>query len=36
MTNKGHYGTGNLRVIIRCLEDFYEEKALIEQAYNEG
>lgn len=36
MTNKGHYGTGNLRVIIRCLDDFYEAKALIERAYNEG
>lgn len=36
MTNIGHYGTGNLRVRIKSLKDFYEAKTLIERAYNEG
>lgn len=36
MTNVGHYGTGNLQVIIKSREDFEKVKILIDRAYNEG
>lgn len=36
MTNVGHFGTGDLQVIIESKEDFEKAKALIEKAYNEG
>jgi len=36
MTNIGHYGTGNLQVTIKNLEDFEKAKPLIDRAYNEG
>lgn len=34
--NKGHWGTGDLRVYIRCVDDFEKSKALIDRAYNEN
>jgi len=34
--NIGHYGTGNLRIIIRNAKDFDNAKMLIERAYNEA
>ena len=36
MKNTGHYGTGDLKVIIRNPNDFEKAKPLIEQAYNES
>ena len=36
MTNTGHYGTGNLQVIIKNIEDFEKAKHLMDRAYNEG
>ena len=36
MTKIGHYGTGNLQVNIKGLEDFEKAKPLIDRAYNEG
>jgi len=36
MTNTGHYGTGNLQVIIKNIEDFEKAKPLMDRAYNEG
>ncbi|NQZ10138.1 MAG: DUF91 domain-containing protein [Algicola sp.] len=33
VTNKGHWGTGNLEVVVRNLSDFEKAKALIEQSY---
>ncbi len=34
--NKGHWGTGDLRIFIKSLEDFEKAKALIDRAYNEN
>lgn len=34
--NKGHWGTGDLRVIIRSIEDFEKAQALIKRAYDEN
>ena len=34
--NKGHWGTGDLRIIIKSSEDFEKAKALIDRAYNEN
>jgi len=34
--NKGHWGTGDLRILIKSLEDFEKAKALIDRAYNEN
>ena len=34
--NKGHWGTGDLRLIIKNLEDFEKAKFLIDRAYNEN
>lgn len=36
MTNTGHYGTGNLQIVIKNIDDFEKSKPLIERAYNEG
>lgn len=36
MKNTGHYGTGDLKVIIKNPNDFEKAKPLIEQAYNES
>lgn len=36
MTGIGHYGTGNVQVIIKTIEDFEKTKTLIHRAYNEG
>jgi len=36
MTDIGHYGTGDLQVIIKSMDDFERAKPLIERAYNEG
>ncbi|MBR5871281.1 MAG: DUF91 domain-containing protein, partial [Clostridia bacterium] len=33
---KGHWGTGDLRIIIKTMEDFENAKALINRAYNEN
>ena len=33
---KGHWGTGDLRVIIKCSEDFEKAQHLIDRAYNEN
>ena len=35
-TRKGHWGTGDLRVIIKTPEDFEKAKPLIDRAYNEN
>ena len=35
MTNIGHYGTGNLRVIVKNIEDFQKAKSLLDKAYDE-
>jgi len=35
-SNKGHWGTGDLRVTIKTPEDFEKAKALIDRAYNEN
>ena len=34
--NKGHWGTGDLRVIIKSTEDFVKAQHLINRAYNEN
>jgi len=36
MRNVGHWGTGDLRVIIKTIEDFEKAKPLIDKAYNEN
>jgi len=36
MTEIGHYGTGNLQVSIKSIEDFEKAKPLNNRAYNEG
>ena len=36
MRNKGHWGTGDLRVIIKSNNDFEKAKHLIDRAYNEN
>ena len=36
MRNKGHWGTGNVRIFIRSIEDCEKIKHLVERAYNEG
>lgn len=36
MRNIGHYGTGDLQVIVRSSEDFEKAKKLIERAYSEA
>ena len=33
---KGHWGTGDLRLIIKSIEDFEKAKPLIDRAYNEN
>jgi predicted transport protein len=33
VTNKGHWGTGNLQVMVRTLSDLDKAKALIELSY---
>ena len=33
---KGHWGTGDLRLIIKSIEDFEKVKPLIDRAYNEN
>ena len=35
MRNIGHYGTGDLEVIIKDKQSFEKAKSLIERAYNE-
>lgn len=34
--NKGHWGTGDLRIIIKSTEDFEKAQYLIDRAYNEN
>lgn len=34
--NKGHWGTGDLRIYLKSLEDFEKAKLLIDRAYNEN
>lgn len=34
--NKGHWGTGDLRLILRNIENFEEVKSLLDRAYNEN
>ena len=34
MRNIGHYGTGNLQVLIKNAEDFEKAKPLLQKAYN--
>lgn len=36
MTNTGHYGTGNVQLIMKSMDDFEKAKPLINRAYNEG
>lgn len=36
MTSIGHYGTGDVQVTIKKIEDFEKAKPLIDRAYNEG
>ena len=36
MTNIGHFGTGDLRIVIKNLSDFERIKYLINRAYEEG
>ena len=36
MRDIGHYGTGDLRVEIKCNEDFEKVKHLFDRAYNEN
>ncbi len=36
MRNKGHYGTGDLQIIIKTPEDFVQSKPFLERAYNEA
>ena len=33
---KGHWGTGDLRIIIKSAEDFEKAQPLIDRAYNEN
>ena len=33
---KGHWGTGDLRIILKSVEDFEKVKPLIDRAYNEN
>ncbi|MCL1804375.1 MAG: DUF5655 domain-containing protein, partial [Eubacteriaceae bacterium] len=35
MSNIGHYGTGNLQVIIKNIDDFDKAKPLLDRAYSE-
>jgi len=34
MRNVGHFGTGDLQITIKTVEDFEKAKGLIDQAYN--
>lgn len=34
--NKGHWGTGDLRIYLKSVEDFEKAKPLIDRAYNEN
>ena len=36
MRNVGHYGTGDLQVIIKNTSDFEKAKSLIDRAYSEA
>ena len=36
MTGIGHYGTGNVQLIIRTVEDYEKAKPYLERAYHEG
>jgi predicted transport protein len=36
MRNKGHWGTGNLEVVVRNLDDLEKAKSLIKQSYEQG
>ena len=36
MRNIGHYGTGDLQIMIKTIEDFEKAKSLIDKAYNEN
>jgi Uncharacterized conserved protein len=36
MRNIGHYGTGDLQIMIKTIEDFEKAKSLINKAYNEN
>lgn len=36
VTDKGHWGTGDLEIIIRTKEDLDKAKPLIERAYQEN
>lgn len=36
VTGKGHWGTGDLRINLKSVEDFEKAKALIDRAYNEN
>ena len=34
--NKGHWGTGDLHIVLKSVEDFEKAKTLIDRAYNEN
>lgn len=34
--NKGHWGTGDLRINLKSVEDFEKAKPLLDRAYNEN
>ena len=34
--NKGHWGTGDLRIYLKSVDDFEKAKSLIDRAYNEN
>jgi predicted transport protein len=34
--NKGHWGTGDLEIHIKSIDDFEKAKLLIDRAYNEN
>jgi predicted transport protein len=36
MRNIGHYGTGDIEIVIKNKEDFEKAKPLIDRAYHEG
>jgi predicted transport protein len=36
VTNIGHFGTGNLEIIITSIDEYNKSKALIELAYNQN
>jgi predicted transport protein len=36
MRGIGHYGTGDLQLMLKTVEDFNKAKALIDRAYNEA